>query len=438
MSITKENMFNIEDLIQINVNNININGEGVSNFNNKKVCLKNVLPDEEVLAVVKTQKSNFISAEPQKILKPNPLRITPPCPYYEKCGGCDFQVIDDSNGLNLKKQVISDYLSNFYKGQIKVNKSKNLCHYRNKMSFFVDDNKIGLVEESSNKIVEIDYCLIASKQINNILKVLKNFLTNNKSKLISHIVVRELDNNFVLTVVSRGDLVNSKNISLKLVELLKQNFSNTSFGVYLNLNKSNKQILGDSWHHIYGLKFLTASIIGIKFCVHPYSFLQVNFDVMQQLYSEVLNYIDNNVVIEGYSGAGLLSCIMAKKAKKVISVEINKSATQSANQTKQINNVNNLENINADCKNVLPQLTKTYPNATFVVDPARSGCDKDILESLNNSSIKKIVYISCNPYTLKQNLGLLSQSYEVKEVQLFDMFPKTSHIETLVCLERKG
>lgn len=427
---------NNNNIIKLKIDALNINGEGLSLYNNKKVCVKNVLPGEEVLANILMEKSNFILAKKQSVINKSPLRITPECPYYEKCGGCDLQHLEDFEALKIKKEVIANYLSNFYSGQIKENRSPKGIGYRNKMSFFVNEDKVGLIEEGTNKIVEIESCLIASGQINNVIKVLKSFLQSHKSNLITHFVVRELNDKFILTVVCKNNHNDLKELVLKLIENLKNNFMEDSFGVYINLNKSKNQILGDTWNHVFGLKYLTASILDVKFCVHPYSFLQVNFDVMEKLYMEVVKRIDNDIVIEGYSGAGLLSCIMAKRATKVISVEINKSAAQSANQTKKMNGICNLENINADCKNILPRLTSDYPNATFVVDPARSGCDRDILVALNKSNIKKIIYISCNPYTLKQNLGVLSQTYKVKDVQIFDMFPKTSHIETLVCLEK--
>lgn len=436
ISKNKSNLMEELNLIKIKIDGININGEGVSSFNNKKVCVKNVLPNEEILANIKLEKSNFILASKEKVIKQSLLRVDAPCPYYEKCGGCDFQFVQDGDALKIKKEIIKDYLSCFYNGQLEAHPSPKCSYYRNKTSFFVDRNKIGLLEEGTNKIVEINSCLISSLQINNVLKVIKTFLVSNQTNFVSHIVVRELDNKFILTIVSKIDISSSKKFALKLVDCLKDNFENENFGVYINLNKSKNQILSDNWHHVYGLEYLTATVLNTKFCVHPYSFLQVNFEVMEKLYLDVLKNINDEVVIEGYSGAGLLSCIMAKKAKKVISVEINKSATQSANKTKQINNIKNLENINADCKNTLPKLAEKYPSSTFVIDPARSGCDKDILQALNNSNIKKIIYISCNPYTLKQNLGVLSQKYQVKDVQIFDMFPKTTHIETLVILEK--
>ena len=123
-----------------------------------------------------------------------------------------------------------------------------------------------------------------------------------------------------------------------------------------------------------------------------------------RLYKTVQNEIKDEVVIEGYSGAGLLSGILCKTAKHVIGVEINKNATKNANKLKEANALSNLQNINGDCKNVLPVLAKQYKNAVFVVDPPRSGCDQNTLQAIIDNNISKVVYVSCNPYTLKQNI----------------------------------
>jgi 23S rRNA (uracil1939-C5)-methyltransferase len=160
-------------------------------------------------------------------------------------------------------------------------------------------------------------------------------------------------------------------------------------------------------------------------------------DVRNDIYNVVLQNVDNREVIEGYSGAGLLSAIIAKKAKKVFAVEINKNATKDADYLKKINNLTNLQNINGDCSKVLPELAKQNPNAIFLIDPPRSGCDQNTLKAIKENNTSKVIYISCNPYTLKQNLKFLSDIYNIDSIQIFDMFPNTSNIESLAFLSKK-
>ena len=153
--------------------------------------------------------------------------------------------------------------------------------------------------------------------------------------------------------------------------------------------------------------------------------------------SKVLNEISNEVVVEGYSGAGLLSCIMAKRAKEVYSVEIEQSATKDANDAKKLNKLDNLHNINGDCDVEMEKLLLQNSDATVVLDPPRSGVGRHTLEMIAKTLPNKIVMISCNPYTLRQNVVFLNKFYNIKSFEIFDMFPQTSHIESFVVLERK-
>ena len=148
-------------------------------------------------------------------------------------------------------------------------------------------------------------------------------------------------------------------------------------------------------------------------------------------------------MIDAYSGAGLLSALMAKHAKKVYGIEIVKPATEIADNLKQKNNICNLSNINGDCAEELPKLLKILTmqerkNLSIILDPPRKGCDNKVLSSIKNVMPKKIIYISCNPSTLARDLKILlaDSNYQIKKIQPYDMFPQTKHVETLAILEK--
>lgn len=421
--------------LTLKINEVNINGEGVAYINNEetKVCVKGVLPEETVIAKKVFEKKNFINAKLEKVVEGSSLRIKPKCNFCGNCGGCDYQHISVENGLELKRKIISKYFADIYSGEIIANKSKSEFNYRNKVSFFIKGNKIGFQQENTNNIVEIDNCMLLQPILNRLLIFFKKWLKNNKEDAINHLVARVLNENLIITLVVREKPKNLQN----LVNGLKKEFLNTKMGFYLNYNTSSKFILSDKWEHIFGLKNLQDNFNGVDYFVHPYSFLQVNNDVRNDIYNIVLQNVDNREVIEGYSGAGLLSAIIAKKAKKVFAVEINKNATKDADYLKKINNLNNLQNINGDCSKILPELAKQNPNAIFLIDPPRSGCDQNTLKAIKENNISKVIYISCNPYTLKQNLKFLSDNYNIDSIQIFDMFPNTSNIESLAFLTKK-
>ncbi len=418
----------MNNLIELNIEKLNINAEGIGYFNNKKVVVKNVLPKERVLVQVHQEKPSCLFASLKQVLTPSPLRVNPPCKYYGICGGCDFQFANPKDVLVLKQQIFSDYFKDIFAGKIVINSSESQFYYRNKMSFYVSNNKIGMLCENTNNVVEIDKCLIANEQINLILTICKNWIKHNSA---NHVVIRTINKKFILTVVVGSK--NNPNINL-LVEALIKSFNKNSFGVYINKNLNNKQILSDNWQYVYGLKNLSLEIFDLSFQIHPGSFLQVNLPVAQKMYEKVCNFVDNKVVVEGYSGVGILSAILSKTAKKVYSVEINKNAHMDAQKMKNTNNLVNLKNIHDSCENALPILAKENRNCVFVLDPPRSGCDKKTLEAIVKNNISEVIYISCNPYTLKQNLYLLKDNYKVESFEISDMFPNTSKIECLVRL----
>ena len=209
------------------------------------------------------------------------------------------------------------------------------------------------------------------------------------------------------------------------------------FGLFVSINPSKNKILGKKCDYIFGEEKIPVNYFGIQTYVRPLSFFQINDDVAEMMYSKVLDEISDEVVVEGYSGSGLLSCIMAKRAKEVYSVEIEQSATKDANDAKKLNKLDNLHNINGDCDVEMEKLLLQNSDATVVLDPPRSGVGRHTLEMIAKTLPNKIVMISCNPYTLRQNVVFLNKFYNIKSFEIFDMFPQTSHIESLVVLERK-
>jgi 23S rRNA (uracil-5-)-methyltransferase RumA len=418
--------------MKIKIDELNINGEGISHIGDKKYCLSNVLDGEVVDADIVKEKGNFVEARVNKILQPSSLRVVPKCPWCQKCGGCNLMFVEPENALELKKQIVEKYFSSLFSGKIIAHSSPNNFYYRNKVSFAVNGNKIGLQKRNSNEIVEVDKCMIAKKEINVVLKIVREFLQKNLDSTINHLVVRVIEQDVCVVLVCK---FSPKNIEL-CARSLQEHFGE-HYGLFLNFNTSKDKILSDRWRFVGGKNVFCDESFGIKFFVKPHSFLQVNDEVRDELYSTVSKEIDGGVVVEGYSGGGLLSAIMAKTSSQVFGVEIDKSATDDAERMKRENKIENLTNLNGDCAELLPKLIAENANATFVVDPPRSGVSQKILDSVLKSKLERIVYISCNPYTLRQNINYLTGQFEIEKFEIFDIFPQTFDIESLVCLKRK-
>ena len=162
------------------------------------------------------------------------------------------------------------------------------------------------------------------------------------------------------------------------------------------------------------------------------SFLQVNTYIANKIYEEVCDSVTDEIVVNAYSGAGLLSALLSKKAKHVYGIEIVKSAHLNAEQLIKRNSIKNVTNI---CGDVKMELHNIKNFNTIVLDPPRKGCDKTVINLINLVYPNKIVYVSCDSATLSRDISNL-KNYKITKVKPFDMFPNTRHVETLVVLEK--
>ena len=446
----ENNQIKKNDELEVKIDRLGSNGEGVATVGGKIVFVPFALPNEKVLIKIINDKNSFLIGKLIDVKVPSKFRCEAKCPNFSKCGGCDIQHLIYDEQINFKTELVQNTLKKYAKMDInpeKTEKSDKIWRYRNKFAFPVANQNgkicIGMYRKNSHQIIEVEDCLLQSEFASKIVKLFKEYMLENnisaydeetKIGTIKHIVCRENDGKFILTVVVTDEKFNNFE---PLIHKLKTQFQ--EFGLYKNVNKlKNNVIFGNLDVHIYGLKELEIEEFGIKYFVNNRSFLQVNNDIKTKIYSKILEFVkDEKTVIDAYSGAGLLSSIIAKHAENVYGVEIVKEATENAEKLKKINNLHNLTNINGDCVEVLPELAKKLKDFAIVIDPPRKGVDKRVCEAFLNAEPKKIVYLSCDPATLSRDLLLLSEKYKVVYLKPWDMFPQTANVETLVCLERK-
>lgn len=437
------------DEIELVIVRYGSNGEGISTVDGKVVFVPFACAGEKVLAKIIADKKSYYYAKLLRVLSESPDRVTPPCPLFYKCGGCDLQHINYAKTLEIKTDFVKDAFLK-YAGFLPEVKdtvaSPKEYRYRNKFAFPVAVNKsgetvIGMYRKNSHDIIALDDCLLQSEKVKTIVSAFKEFMDENnlsaydektKRGLIRHIVVRESGDSFILTVILTDEKFNDFS---SLIQKLNLHFNH--FGIIKNVNKLNNNVIfGNFNEKIYGLSKLEKTDFGITYPVSNTSFLQVNDEVKNFIYEAIIDFLkDSETVIDAYSGAGLLSSVIAKHAKTVYGIEIVKSATEDADRLKTLNNLDNLTNINGDCAKVLPKLAeKITGDFAVVIDPPRKGVDEVVLSAVLSSKPSKIVYLSCNPATLARDVKILSAGYQVDYVQPFDMFPQTANVETLVVL----
>lgn len=439
------------DEVVVTIDRFADSGEGIAVYDGIVIFVPFSKPNDVVKIHIINDKKTYLVGKVIERILPENTTTTPPCPYFYRCGGCDIQHLSQNEQLTFKKEMVKNSLKKYAKIETEIKdvvESDKWLRYRNKFSFPVQEEngeiKIGMYRKNSHDIIDIEDCLLQSEKTQKLLKIFKNYMKNNKisaynekshSGTVKHIVVREYGDEFILTIVVTDEKFNNFE---PLIGELEKEFS--SFGIVKNVNKLNNNVIfGKIDEHIYGLENLKMEDFGVKYEINNRSFLQVNDYIKNLVYKKIIDTIGgHDVVIDAYSGAGLLSSILAKNSEKVVGVEIEKEATKNADNLKNKNNLYNLTNINGDCSEIIPSLAKKLSgDFAIVVDPPRKGLSNEVIEAFLKAEPSQIVYLSCNPATLARDLVKLIEKYDIDFIQPYDMFPQTCNVETLVSLKLK-
>lgn len=427
--------------MKIKIDNLGMNFEGVARLNNKVCFVDKALLGEEVEVSVYEDKKNFSRAKVDQILTKSAERVVPVCPYFDICGGCDIQHMNYASQLYYKKKNLKETIKKIANIDVEINDvegSPNPYFYRNKGAFPISE-KVGMFKEGEHEVVDISQCFLMNDNVTRAYKIVKDFVLDNKLNGYDHnahkgnirfVVIRSFKEQVLVCLVAKSKIQGLD----KLYDELSNAFDKV--GLYINYNTNkNAVILSSYFEYIAGIKEIEIEEFGIKYKINMASFLQINNDVKTKIYQKVIDELENEVVIDAYAGAGLLSAVISSKSKYVYSVEIVKEASISAEKLVKENSITNMKVINGDCAKVLPKLLNAIGGEfVAVLDPARVGCDERVLDVVKQA--KKIIYISCNPKTLSKDLNTLVETHNIEYVQPYDMFPQTKHLETLVVLKK--
>ena len=401
------------DIYDVVIDRLNHQGDGICIIDNRVVFVKNALPDEKVKIKINHISKKFVSGDVVERLSSVSSRVKPLCPYYSVCGGCDIMHMNYDFQHDFKYDKVYDIIRKFVKDDILINKVSfdEQFYYRNKATFHVKEG-IGFYKEKTYDLIDIDKCLISSCEINNTLKILKEMDLNN----IKSIVVRSsyYDKSVMVIFNSIGKVDNN---------MIINSLSDYVSSIYIN----DKLIYGD--------RYIVDCIGSLKFVISPESFFQVNTPMAYKLYSCVKDYaqVDSKTsVLDLYCGTGTIGLFVG--GDDLVGVEINKSAVSDANINKNINGLN-ANFICGDSGEVLKKLNKKFD--VVIVDPPRSGLSTLAVNEVLGVRAKRIVYVSCDPITLARDLNILKEYYIIKEISLFDLFPNTHHVESVVLLSLK-
>ena len=376
------------------------------------------------------------------------------CSVKNKCGGCQLQHLSYEEQLIEKQKQVESLLKKFCKVETIIG-MENPYYYRNKVHavFDIDKKKniiSGVYEAGTHRVVPVESCLIEDQRadaiINSIRGLLKSFKIRTFDEdtgygLFRHVLIRTgfSSGEIMVALVLASPIFPSKNNFIKALRKLHPEITT----IVLNVNnRKTSMVLGEKEQVLYEKGFIEDTLCGKVFRISPKSFYQINPIQTEVLYNkaiELAGLSGKETIIDAYCGIGTIGLIASDHVKKVIGVELNRDAVRDAITNAKRNKITNAEFYNKDAGEFMRELeAKKQPIDVVFMDPPRAGSDERFLNSLCSLKPKKVVYISCNPVTLERDLNYLVKcGYKAEKAIPVDMFPGTSHVETVVLLSHK-
>ncbi len=443
---------------EIEITDISSDGNGVGSVDGFAVFVPmTAIGDVAEVLIVKVL-SRYAIGRLMEIITPSKDRTDAQCPVFKRCGGCHLQHISYPAQLDVKRGFINaamQRIGGFTDFQCdEILGMESPYRYRNKCIFPIGRDKSGAAVSGfyarrSHDIIPVDDCLMGSEINSSISKAVVEFMKENNISvydepthkgLVRRIFIREAKTTGEIMVVIS---VNGKSIPKQdmLVEKLTA-VSENIVSVYININtEKNNSVLGRENRLIFGKSVIKDTLCGIEFKISPHSFYQINPVMTEKLYNRALEYADisdTDTVLDVYCGIGTISLAAAKKAKKAVGIEIVEQAVINARENARDNSIENAEFFADSAENAVPKLIESGMKPDIVIlDPPRKGSDEATLKAIVSAAPKRIVYVSCNPSTLARDARYLSDNgYNPVKCTGVDMFPNTSHVETIILMSR--
>ena len=376
------------------------------------------------------------------------------CPYYGRCGGCQMQEYSYEEQLQRKQKRLQELFGDF--GPVEpIVGMEDPMHYRCKVHAAFGrgrDGKTvsGVYQAESHRIVAVENCLIEHEAAGKIVAAVKELLPKFKLQpydedrrrgFLRHVLVRVgcFSGEVMVVLVTASRLFPGKKEFVK--ELLRRCPEITT--VVQNINdRPTSMVLGKDNETLFGPGRISDSLCGLNFLISPGAFYQVNPVQTEVLYGTAMEFAGltgSELVVDAYCGTGTIGLIAAKNAREVVGVELNRDAVKDAVLNAKRNGIKNARFFADDAGKFLCRMAQEGQAADVVfMDPPRSGSSEEFLRALRQVKPEKIVYVSCDPDTLRRDLEILTKGgkYTAVRIRGVDMFPYTEHVETVVELKR--
>ncbi|MEM7159386.1 MAG: class I SAM-dependent RNA methyltransferase [Myxococcota bacterium] len=389
----------VDQVVEATVTGIAPKGDGVGTLGEKAFFAAGTIPGETISVRIRRHRREWIAVDVLEVLEPSPDRVTPRCPLFEQCAGCQFQHVAYPRQLEFKRSIVLERLREY--GDFEdppvppMVGAEDPWHYRNHGRFTVKDGQLGFVRHFRREFLPVPHCHIMEPAINEVLDNLQ------------------------------GRLQGSTQCNVRV------GHPAGSIMIQPKLDVPDAPPSGQ--------KMLVDELLGRSFRVSAAAFFQVNraqAERLIELACERIGAGPSGVVVDAYAGVGTFAVLMAPHVKTVIAIEESGPAVEDARHNAA--GIDNIEFRLGKTEDILGQLEG--PVDAIVLDPPRSGCQPSALEAVIKHGPARVVYVSCDPETLARDLRVLvdaSPGFDLIEVQPVDMFPQTHHIECVATLQRR-
>ena len=427
-------------------------GLGIARIDGQVVFVHGAIRGETCDVLVMKVLKNAAFGKIAALVEPSPARRQPDCPYYGRCGGCDFRHMSYEEELWAKRARVQDALTRIGGAEVTVEEilgAEQPLHYRNKSIYPISPaGEVGFYRARSHQVVHVEHCLIQKPEADALAQAVRDYIARFRVEPYNEATGRGLLRHLYVRTSCRGEslaclLVNGSRLphEQELVDMLRAAVPGVC-GVVLGENtRRGNAILGDRYRTLWGRDYLTDTLCGLELRLSVPSFYQVNHDQAQRLYEKALEYAGltgRELAVDLYCGAGTITQVLARRARHVIGGEIVPEAIRDAEDSARRNGVENVEFLCGDASRLAAELRQRGLRPDVIcVDPPRKGLAPDVVEAAASMTPGRIVYVSCDPATLARDVARFAPlGYRPVRACAVDLFPGTAHVET-VCLLSK-
>jgi 23S rRNA (uracil1939-C5)-methyltransferase len=379
--------------LEVEIERILPGGYGLAHAEGKTVFVALSAPGDRLRVRVERQQGNVLFASIEEILVASPVRIEPPCPYFGRCGGCDFQQLAYENQLAAKAEIIRDCLHRIARladvPEIVVTPSPRDWRYRMRAMWQIDrdEQTVGYYERGSRRVCDVADCAVLMPELQETLERVRATDWSQFPPDLKHLEVVAGENGVSLA---------------------------PPFAEFTNAE-------------------LELTILGERYRYNADTFFQINPALLAPLIEFALGDVTGELAIDLYSGVGLFTLPLARRFKGVVAVEANPTAARFADRNLDRAGLENVRVVNAGVAEWFRP--RTLPADFILLDPPRAGAESAVIKGILDLAAPRVTYVSCDPATLARDLKkLMVGGYKIESLRAFDLFPQTHHVETVVRL----